>query len=277
MRLIRQLSEYVPNPSVQTGFVPTMGALHEGHLELMRRAKAENDKVVVSVFVNPTQFGPHEDFQKYPRMLERDCDLAKSVGVDCVLAPSTEDICPENFTSIHVSGVTDAFEGVVRPGHFDGVCLVVAKLFNIVMPNRAYFGSKDLQQCAVIRRMVLDLNFRLELRIVETIREADGLAMSSRNAYLSHESRQIAPVLFASLRFAAQEIANLEQNDATNTQIILNSARNRIIDAGFTLDYLDLVDENTMKSISCANNNARIVVAARIEGTRLIDNVPIFG
>ena len=179
------------------GFVPTMGYLHEGHLVLARRARAENDVVAVSIFVNPTQFGPTEDFTRYPRDPERDLGLLESEGVDLVLMPPPEDMYPERFSTwVNVEKVTDVLEGAFRPGHFRGVATVVAKLFNIVEPTRAYFGQKDAQQAVVIKKMVTDLNMNLDVVLVPTVREPDGLAMSSRNIYLNPEERQAALVLW---------------------------------------------------------------------------------
>ncbi len=187
------------------GLVPTMGYLHEGHLALVRRARAENPSVVVSIFVNPTQFGPHEDFKQYPRDLQRDLTLLEEERTDIVFMPSADEMYPPQFNSwVEVSRVAERLEGAFRPGHFRGVATVVAKLFNIVQPNRAYFGQKDAQQAVVIKKMVTDLNMNLEIVTVPTIREPDGLAMSSRNIYLNSEQRQAAIVLHQALSLAQE-------------------------------------------------------------------------
>src|SRR3990172_5410430 len=196
-----------------TGFVPTMGYLHEGHLSLVRQARAENPIVIVSIFVNPMQFGPGEDYAVYPRNPERDLDLLKKEMTDIVFMPSVEEMYPPGFNSwIYVDGITQRLEGAVRPGHFKGVTTVVAKLFNIVEPARAYFGQKDAQQALVIRKMVADLNMNLEVVVSPTIRENDGLAMSSRNSYLGPAERQAATVLYRSLSLARESYAMAERN-----------------------------------------------------------------
>jgi pantoate--beta-alanine ligase len=193
--------------TTHVGFVPTMGALHEGHVALMRHARAETSFVVMSLFVNPTQFGPNEDLSRYPRQEARDCELAAAAGVDVAFIPSPDEVYRSTApTMIHVPSVSERWEGAARPGHFDGVATVVAKLFNMVAPDVAYFGRKDLQQCAVVAKLVADLDFSITLRFVETIREPDGLALSSRNAYLSPSARQRAPLLSGTLIAAAQRI-----------------------------------------------------------------------
>lgn len=262
--VIRTIAE-VPEPKVGRGFVPTMGALHEGHLSLIRKAREENEEVVVSIFVNPTQFGPNEDFARYPRQLEKDVDMAVEAGADWFFAPEPSEMYPRRSTSVHVPEVTERFEGERRPGHFDGVATIVLKLFNIVKPTIAYFGRKDLQQCLVIRRMVLDLNVPVELRFCETIRETDGLAKSSRNMYLSEEERKVAPTLY-------RELSRLRDEKILDEKA-LELSRSRIRDAGFELDYLDVVDLDTMQAKTGETTDQAIVVAAKIGKTRLIDNV----
>ncbi|MCR4394819.1 MAG: pantoate--beta-alanine ligase, partial [Dehalococcoidales bacterium] len=193
---IAELKQYRYNLKGTVGFVPTMGYLHEGHLSLVRRSRSENDYTVVSIFVNPTQFGPNEDFDRYPRDYPRDFALLEKENVDCVFLPPVKEMYPEGYSTwVDVYKVTERLEGAIRPGHFRGVATVVTKLFNIVQPDRAYFGQKDAQQCVVIKKMVADLNMNLEIVICPTVREPDGLAMSSRNVYLSPEERQQAPVL----------------------------------------------------------------------------------
>lgn len=251
-----------------TAFVPTMGALHEGHLELVREAKRQANRVVVSVFVNPTQFGPNEDFARYPRNLERDSELAGGAGADVVYAPSVETMYPAGeSTRVQVSGVTELYEGAHRPGHFDGVATVVLKLFNQVRPDVALFGRKDLQQCAVIAQMVRDLAVPVRLSFVPTVREADGLAMSSRNAYLSPEERAVAPTLYASLRQAVERL-----RAGVSSAESLEEARRAVSAVGFEVDYLDLIDAS--RFVPSAEGNA-IVAAARLGRTRLIDNIEL--
>lgn len=253
-------------PSI--GVVPTMGAFHEGHLDLMRQARRENEIVIASLFVNPTQFGPSEDFTKYPRDEESDAAMAESVGVDILFCPSVEEMYPLRIVTVSVAEITDEFEGAVRPGHFTGVATVVAKLFNICQPHRAYFGLKDLQQCAVIRAMVSDLCFPLELKFIEIVREESGLARSSRNEYLSPEHRQHAAHIQYTLVNLKQEIERgLDANFAINQAIIT------LTDLGFKVDYLTLVDANTMRAVSTPTNTTRLIVCARLGGVRLLDNI----
>jgi pantoate--beta-alanine ligase len=258
----------VPRP---LAFVPTMGALHEGHLELVRQARAKGQTVVVSVFVNPTQFGPNEDFTRYPRNLERDSELAASAGADFVYAPPVETMYPRGtMTKVVVPEVTELYEGSHRPGHFDGVSTVVLKLFSQVRPDVALFGRKDLQQCAVIRRMVEDLDLQINLEFIPTFRESDGLAMSSRNVYLSPEERAIAPLLQATLSDLAQRMKRGE-----DPSWLLKEAREKLADAGFSPDYLDLISSRRFTPLSEIAEDAAIVVAARLGKTRLIDNIEL--
>ncbi len=268
---MRSIAELKRDHSVSLGFVPTMGAFHEGHLSLMRVAKSHHDVAAVSLFVNPTQFGQGEDFERYPRNLDRDAEMAESAGVDILFAPDVSQMYPRKTTEIQVSGVTERWEGGHRPGHFTGVATVVAKLFNIVQPTAAYFGQKDLQQCLVIQRMVADLNLPVELKFEETVRESDGLAMSSRNVYLSDSNRAIAPNLY-------QELKNIRDGvlvKSASVDSLLSSAINRLNAVGFTVDYLELVDLDTMAPIRDLEQDAAIIVAARLGSTRLIDNLRI--
>ena len=252
-------------------FVPTMGALHDGHLELVRRARARAETVVVSIFVNPTQFGPDEDYTRYPRDLQRDSRLVEAAGADIVYAPSVETMYPRGATTkVVVPDVTRLYEGASRPGHFDGVATVVLKLFNQVRPDVALFGRKDLQQCAVIRRMVDDLNLIVDLEFVPIFREPDGLAMSSRNAYLSPEERATAPGLHRIIAEAAESIRN-----GDGPQAILSSAREELAGKGFDWEYLDLVSASRFVPLAHPEADAAIVVAARLGKTRLIDNVEL--
>lgn len=252
------------------GLVPTMGAFHEGHSMLMAEARKRHGLACVSIFVNPLQFGQGEDFERYPRDEERDFAIAEEQGMDYVFAPSATEIYPRQSTIIHVPQITELWEGSFRPGHFDGVATVVAKLFQIVRPRTAYFGWKDLQQCLVIRRMVEDLNFNLELEYLETMRAADGLALSSRNAYLSPEERKVASLLKRTLDNIADSIrTNTPSIDATLTQ-----STQDLTHAGFAVDYLEVVSLRDMQPLRAPGEGA-IIVAAKLGATRLIDNLRI--
>ena len=252
------------------GFVPTMGYLHEGHLALVKRARAENSTVFVSIYVNPTQFGPREDFGAYPRDLDRDLDLLRGEGVDVVFVPSDEEMYPPEFSSwVDVEKVTEHLEGASRPRHFRGVSTVVVKLFNIVQPSRAYFGQKDAQQAAVIKRMVADLNMGLEIVVVPTVRESDGLAMSSRNVYLSPEERQAATVLFKALTLARQ----LWQGGGKDAEDIRRQMTSLIQKEPLAqIDYVSIADANTLEELEAIDCPALASLAVRIGKTRLIDN-----
>ncbi len=252
------------------GFVPTMGALHEGHLSLVRAAKAQTDVVVVSIFVNPLQFGPQEDLAKYPRTFERDCELLRNEGVDLIFAPSAEEMYPPGaITLVEVKGLTDRLDGISRPGHFRGVTTVVAKLFHIVEPDKAFFGQKDAAQSAIIRQMVRDLNFQLEIVVCPIVREPDGLAMSSRNAYLSGEERQRGLVLSRALQ-AVQAAFDAGERDVAK----LESAGKLAMAAepSVRLDYLSIVDPDTLEPANDFKRPALVAVAAWVGSTRLIDN-----
>jgi pantoate--beta-alanine ligase len=257
------------------GLVPTMGYLHEGHLSLLRAARAECDIVVMSLFVNPAQFGPSEDLDRYPRDEERDLRLAAEAGADFVYAPSVEEVYPEGFaTHVEVggelTGVLDGDPSRRGPGHFRGVTTVVAKLFNAVGPDVAYFGQKDAQQVAVIRRMVRDLDVPVRIEVLPTVREADGLAMSSRNAYLDPRAREQATALSRALR-AAEETACAEGLDAG-----LRAARAELDAAGVELEYLEARDAESLTEVAeLDGRNVLIAVAAHVGGARLIDNVLI--
>lgn len=250
-----------------------MGALHEGHLSLVRLARCESDFVVVSIFVNPLQFAPGEDFARYPRAEEKDLALLAAEGVHAVYLPAAADLYPAGFsTAVEVSGVSEGGEGEARPGHFRGVATVVAKLFLQVAPDVAVFGRKDLQQVAVIRRMIRDLDFPIRLVVGETVREPDGLALSSRNAYLSAEERRLAAVLPRALFAARDAAARGKERDAT----ALRAAVRREIEAeGIHVEYVAVVDPDTMKPVERASPGAAIAAAVRVGKTRLIDNVPV--
>jgi len=256
-------------PRGAVGFVPTMGALHEGHLSLVRIAKAEAAAVVVSIFVNPLQFAPTEDLAKYPRTLDADLEQLRREGVDVVFTPSAAELYPPDFsTTVHVAGASEGEEGAARPGHFVGVATVVAKLFHVVGPDVAVFGRKDLQQAAVVRRMIEDLDFPIRLIVAPISREDDGLARSSRNVYLSPEERRRAARFPRVLVSAAARIRAGEPVGATE-----ESARRELEDAGFGVDYVEVVDPATMRRTAEARTGAALVAAVRIGKIRLLDNV----
>lgn len=257
------------------GFVPTMGYLHDGHLELMRQARRQCDVVIISIFVNPLQFGPAEDFSRYPRDLERDLKLAATVPVDAVFHPQAAEMYPPGFsTHVDVTGLTDCLCGRSRPGHFRGVATVVTKLFNIVQPDRAYFGQKDAQQVLVIRRLVEDLNLPLEIVTVPTVREADGLAMSSRNVYLSPQERAAAPVIHQSLLAAREAVRQGEKDTARLAELV----RSRISSApGARIDYCEIRSLPNLEEITRLDGPALLAVAVRFGQTRLIDNIVLEG
>ena len=257
------------------GFVPTMGALHEGHLSLVRAAKQQCSPVVVSIFVNPKQFAPTEDLEKYPRNFEKDCVLLESLGVDFVFAPDAAEIYPSNFrTSVRVDGLSEQFEGRIRPGHFQGVCTVVLKLFEIVRPRFAYFGRKDAQQARIIRQMVCDLNLDTEIVVCPIVRESDGLAMSSRNAYLNPDERRAATVLHQSLDAAHRKICS----GARAAGEILDAVNSTIASEKLAkLDYAALVDAESFETLDFVRGSCLLLIATRIGSIRLIDNMFIDG
>ena len=252
------------------GLVPTMGALHEGHLSLVREAQRQCAPVVVSIFVNPTQFGPAEDFKKYPRTMEADRAALQKLGVDYIFAPAAEEMYPAGFrTTVNVDGLSERLEGRSRPGHFRGVATVVLKLFEIVQPRMAFFGRKDAQQARVLQQMARDLNLDAEIVVCPIVREADGLAMSSRNAYLSAAERSAALVLSRSLERAKREIENGERD-----VVRLAAALRGVIagERGVDLDYAEIVDADTLEPAMTLRKPAYILLAAKVGTTRLIDN-----
>jgi pantoate--beta-alanine ligase len=253
------------------GFVPTMGALHAGHLSLVRAAKAQCDGVAVSIFVNPTQFGPNEDLARYPRPFARDCELLEIEGVDFVFAPPPEEMYPGGaITWVTVEGLSEKLCGRSRPGHFRGVTTVVAKLFHVVEPDVAIFGQKDAAQVAIIRRMVRDLHFPIEIVVCPIVRESDGLAMSSRNAYLSPTERKSALVLSRSLK----EIKEHFDGGERNAGALIQSGKKILAgDPTVRLDYLEIVDPDTLDPVGKISRTALVAVAALVGGTRLIDNL----
>lgn len=279
MKLVKTVAELraevaaAKKANLSIGLVPTMGALHEGHASLIKAAHAENDFVVVSVFVNPTQFGPNEDLDAYPRTLEADCRLAEAMGADVVFAPSPKEMYPsEDMTWVEVTGeVTKVLCGRSRPIHFRGVTTVVSKLFNLAQPDRAYFGQKDAQQVEVLKRMVKDLFFNLELRVMPIIREADGLAKSSRNTYLSEQEHQAALVLSRSLQHAEESFAAGERNAA----ILIEQVRKEIeAEPMSNIDYVEIYQLPELRPVSEPLTGSNLLaVAVKFGTTRLIDNV----
>ena len=255
----------------RVGLVPTMGTLHAGHVSLIRAARNETGFVVVSIFVNPAQFGPGEDYETYPRPLEEDLEVCRAEGVDLAFAPDASEMYPSGFaTTVHMTGMTEKMCGAARPGHFDGVSTVVAKLFGIVEPDAAYFGEKDAQQLAVVRRMVRDLNVPVEIRGCSLVRDADGLATSSRNAYLSADERQRALVLHRALAGARQRISDGERD----AKRIADEVRRQIADTGgVNLEYVAVVDPDSLEDLTEIGNQVLVAVAARVGSARLIDNV----
>lgn len=268
---IRKIVKQWKKEDLTIGYVPTMGALHEGHESLIKKAIQENDKVVVSVFVNPTQFGPNEDFDSYPRDIEKDLKLCKNANVDIVFHPEPEEMYYKNqTTSVHVAHLTDVLCGAKRPGHFDGVCLVVSKFFNIVTPDKAYFGQKDAQQVAVLKRMVRDLNIDVKIVSCPIIREEDGLAKSSRNSYLSPDERRAALVLSRSLKTAKEKLDAGERNGKKLKEIITAQI---IKEPLARIDYVEIMDSEDLTSINDdIQKNVLVAIAVFIGSTRLIDN-----
>lgn len=252
------------------GFVPTMGYLHEGHMELVRRARSENITVIVSIFVNPSQFGPQEDFASYPRDTERDLNLLEKEGVSLVFMPAAGGMYPEGFSTwVDVGKVSAELEGEARPGHFRGVATVVCKLLNIVQPHRAYFGQKDAQQLVVIKKMASDLDMDLEIVAVPTVREPDGLAMSSRNVYLTKEERQAAVVLWKALCLARGQWSSGERNAAILRREMISLIEREPF---AQIDYVSVADPDTLEELDTVGDRALVSLAVRIGRTRLIDN-----
>lgn len=256
------------------GLVPTMGALHKGHLSLVERSTAENDITVVSIFVNPTQFGPSEDLDTYPRDLEGDLKRLQAIDVDIVFAPSTDELYPEGYyTSVNVEGLTDTMCGAFRPGHFKGVATIVTKLFNIIRPTKAYFGQKDYQQAIVLKTVARDLNMGVDVRICPVVREEDGLAMSSRNAYMDADERRAAPVIYRSLKAVSDRLVQKElavKNIKTELKRLLSSEP-----LVREIQYASVYDPVTLEEIQVGGKREEVLlaVALYIGSTRLIDNI----
>ncbi len=268
---MRAASRRIHHNGQRLGFVPTMGALHEGHLALVRAAKARSDVVAASIFLNPLQFGPKEDLAKYPRSFERDCTLLEKEGVELLFAPSVDAMYPaQSITYVNVEGLSEKLDGKSRPGHFRGVTTVVAKLFHIVEPDLAFFGQKDAAQVAIIRRMVRDLNIPVEIVVCPIVREPDGLAMSSRNAYLDAQQRKSALVLHRSLLYVQKSFQQGERNSAK-----LIAAGKKVLseEPSVGLDYFEIVDPETLEAVEEITRGTLVAVAAFVGTTRLIDNI----
>jgi pantoate--beta-alanine ligase len=276
MQVVRGISEFkclrsrLREGQTKVSLVPTMGALHEGHLSLVRRAKQISDHVVVSIFVNPAQFAPGEDFEKYPRGLEQDLLVSEKNGVDSIFIPEISQMYPEGFrTFVLVEGLSQKLCGISRPNHFRGVTTVVLKLFNIIQPNLAVFGQKDAQQSIIIRRMVRDLDLDVEIVVCPIVREADGLALSSRNKYLKGAERETATVLFQCLEWAKQKVAEEE----LRAEPILSGITKRVENEPLArLDYAEIVDTNDLAPLTIVKENSLLALAVFIGDTRLIDN-----
>ena len=273
MKTVKTIAEFRSHRAAlpSLGVVPTMGFLHEGHLSLVRRAKAECGAAAVTIFVNPTQFAPHEDFGRYPRALARDLELVEAAGADLVFMPEVGEVYPDGYdVKVEVGGVTERLEGEVRPVHFVGVATVVAKLFNITQPTKAYFGQKDAQQCVVVKKLVRDLNFPCEVVVCPTVREPDGLAMSSRNAYLDPTQRQRASVLYRALKAAeARHAAGAHSAEALRAAV--HDVLAEVPEAG--VDYVSVADPDTLEELDQVNAGALVSLAVRFGATRLIDNI----
>jgi pantoate--beta-alanine ligase len=267
---MKQVSRQAREEGRVVGLVPTMGALHEGHMSLVRRAVAECRPVIASIFVNPSQFGPGEDLERYPRRMEADRNLLEQAGVDYVFAPEAREMYPDGFrTWVNVEGLSDRLEGRIRPGHFRGVATVVLKLLEIVQPQRAFFGRKDAQQTVLIRRMARDLHLDPEIVVCPIVRETDGLALSSRNAYLTPEQRRAATILHRALDVARGAIEREERDAARLAAGMRETIRSEPL---AQLDYAELVDEETLEQVTRLRGTCLGLVAARFDGTRLLDN-----
>lgn len=271
---IRKELEAFRNEDKVIGFVPTMGYLHDGHLALIRKAKRECDVVVASIFVNPLQFGPSEDFKRYPRDEKRDLNLLEKENVDVVFIPHEKEMYPEpQLTFIDVENLSEGMCGAFRPGHFRGVAAVVAKLFNIVQPDKAYFGEKDYQQLKVIEKMVRDLNFPVEIVPVKTVREPDGLAMSSRNVYLKHDEKKVAPLIYRALSEAKSLYLSGEKQAEVLKKKVREVVESKNIRPPIEIQYIEIRDVDTLEELEEVNTKAVLAIAAYIGNTRLIDNI----
>lgn len=263
------------DPSLTWGLIPTMGYLHEGHLSLARQALRDNDRVGVSIFVNPLQFNNADDLARYPHDIEHDLSLLKKEGIHLVWDPTVETVYPKNFqTSVMLQHVTGPLEGAARPGHFEGVATVVAKLINVFQPNRTYFGQKDAQQVVVVKRMVDDLNFNTEIVTCPIVREADGLAMSSRNVNLTSEGRKIAPIVFQSLSLAKQAYKAGERSGEALRQTMKTKLNS---EPRITIDYISVADPQTLEELNVIQERALLSMAVFLDKVRLIDNILLDG
>ncbi|MBM7557167.1 pantoate--beta-alanine ligase [Halanaerobacter jeridensis] len=264
------MREFINKEEGSIGFVPTMGYLHQGHLALVEKARQENDLVIVSIFVNPTQFGVGEDYEEYPRDLKRDTKLAETGGADAVFAPSVDEIYnPDHGTVVKIEGITENLCASSRPGFFEGICTIVSKLFNIINPDRAYFGQKDAQQVLVVKKLVAELNFAVEIRTIPIVREADGLAVSSRNQYLNDEERESATVLYRALELAEEIINEGERR----VEVVKEKISSLIKEETDNIDYIEIVKQNSLKNLSEIKGSVLIALAVYIGQTRLIDNL----
>lgn len=277
MRLIRRiksmqkLAKELKQKGKKIGFVPTMGYLHEGHLSLAHQAKKDTEVVVMSIYVNPLQFGPQEDFRQYPRDIKRDIKLARLAGVDIIFVPGDKEMYPEDYnTYVEVDKLTEGLCGKSRPGHFKGVTTVVTKLFNIVQPDIAYFGQKDAQQARVIEKMVEDLNLDIKIKVMPIVRESDGLAMSSRNVYLTKKERQDALSLYQALRLAFEMI---KAGERKVKKIVLRMKKSIAKGPHYRIDYIEIVDAKTLEPVEKIKGKVLIALAVWMGKTRLIDNV----
>lgn len=272
LKKMRSFSQHQKKLGKTIGLVPTMGYLHSGHISLIERAKKDCDTVVVSIYVNPTQFGPEEDYKRYPRDLRRDKKLAKAAGADVLFTPSNKEIYPDGYsTYVRVEKLSEKLCGVSRPTHFRGVTTVVAKLFNIIKPDKSYFGWKDAQQLIIIKKMVEDLNLNVKVVGLPTLREKDGLAISSRNKYLSKEEREIAPILYQALQKAKKIVSSGERN----VEKVLRELKKIIEEKKIKIDYLKAVNLTDLEDVKKIKKNTLIAVAAWVGQTRLIDNMLI--
>lgn len=269
---MQNLTQRLRREGQRIGFVPTMGYLHDGHSSLLKACRRQNDISVLSIFVNPVQFGPQEDLQSYPRDKKNDVLLAKKENVDIIFYPSEKVMYPERYlTYIHVDEITATLCGASRPGHFRGVATVVGKLLNIVQPHRVYFGQKDAQQCVVIRQMVQDLNIPVRVCVLPTVREKDGLALSSRNAYLTEKERQEAPVLYQTLKMAEAEIRRGERDPRRLTQMMVQFLNSRCPQGN--IEYVMCVNAETLEPVKIIQGTVLLALAVRLGKARLIDNV----
>ncbi len=267
---VKEVTKKWKDKNLSIGYVPTMGYLHEGHASLIKKAREENDKVIVSIFVNPIQFGPNEDYSTYPRDLTKDSDLCEEIGADLIFNPEASEMYPNKiYSNVNVDTLTEKLCGEKRPGHFQGVCTVLTKFFHVLSPTKAYFGEKDAQQLAVVKKMVEDLNFPVEIVGCPIVRESDGLAKSSRNSYLNREERKSALVLNESLKEASKTLESGEKDLNIIRDIIINTLNKEPL---AKIDYVSIVDSNALQPVEKLQSSILIAIAVYIGKTRLIDN-----